>query len=121
MLGTSHGRKPACLVALAALTLLVAGCGKGISKGNYEKIKPGMSLQDVEKLLGKGEEVAAIDVAKLPGMDAFKAPDPNAPTMPGVPPIDFSKSKFVKWGDDQKFIVVMCQGDQVLMKQSKGL
>src|SRR5262249_17806844 len=44
-------------VLLLAVCLLLGGCGnRQITKENVDKVQNGMSLADVEKLLGKGEQ-----------------------------------------------------------------
>ena len=43
------------LTVLLAGALLLAGCNKKITQANYDKIQPGMSLSEVQKMLGKGE------------------------------------------------------------------
>ena len=42
-------------ITLAALLLLIVGCSK-VTKENYDKIKSGMSYNDVVKLIGKPAE-----------------------------------------------------------------
>jgi hypothetical protein len=52
MLHTSRFAQTALLLAFL---LLLSGCGKNkVTKANYDKITDGMSLQDVEALVGKG-------------------------------------------------------------------
>ena len=45
------------LLALAGTTMiLVAGCGSKVSKDNFDKIKNGMTVAEVEEILGKATE-----------------------------------------------------------------
>jgi hypothetical protein len=85
------------LVGLA-LTVVV-GCGK-LSKDNYDKINVGMTLADVEKILGKGTEKAgaAGAVANIAG-----------------------SAKVMTWGDDKKSITITFANDKVVTKTQQGL
>ena len=42
---------------------LLSGCGSPISKSNYERIETGMSISQVEGILGKGSEQASSDAS----------------------------------------------------------
>lgn len=42
--------------AAIAACVLIAGCGDKINDENYAKIQPGMSLSEVQKILGSGEQ-----------------------------------------------------------------
>ena len=42
------------IVAVAAVCVLLFGCGHKISMSNYEKVKSGMTESEVEAILGKG-------------------------------------------------------------------
>ena len=45
------------LLATGLLILTVPGCGKPpVNKENYDRIKTGMTMAEVEDILGKGEE-----------------------------------------------------------------
>jgi hypothetical protein len=53
--------RPAHVIRLAmvlALCLLVPACKSKLSKANFDKVKDGMTLDDVEKILGKGTKEA---------------------------------------------------------------
>jgi len=43
------------LLVSALLFMSLAGCASKVTKENYDKIKVGMTLAEVEKVLGKGE------------------------------------------------------------------
>jgi hypothetical protein len=45
-------------VVLLALCLILTGCGKNkkINLENFNKLKPGMTLDEVQEILGKGEQ-----------------------------------------------------------------
>jgi hypothetical protein len=124
MTTTGAGRRLARLVGVLLLGLAATGCGGGLSKGNYEKIKQGMALKEVEDLLGgKGTEVAPAELLKLPGMEDLKQSDKDEkpPPTPGVPPMNLSAYTWIKWGDDQKFVVVAFQDGKEITKRQHGL
>ena len=80
---------------LAAL----AGCSK-VTQENYGKIESGMTLSDVEAILGKGKEEAGIGGA-IGDLAA--------------------SGKVLTWGDEQKSITVTFANDKVVTKSQKGL
>jgi len=88
------------VLLLAVMGMTVMGCGGKVSKDNYDKIKDGMSLADVEKLLGKGELQggAAGAVANLAG-----------------------SAKIYKWTDGDKAVTVTFVNDKVTLKAGSGL
>ena len=46
------------LLLTAILGMMAIGCGSKVTKDNYDKIKEGMTLSEVEAILGKGEKQA---------------------------------------------------------------
>jgi len=79
------------VVALLAGCLLLVACNK-VNQDNYAQLKPGMSKDEVQSLLGKPTECAG-----ALGMSSCT------------------------WGDEQRFISVQYAGDKVLMFSGKGL
>ncbi|MFG0723286.1 outer membrane protein assembly factor BamE [Pseudomonas sp. GLN_6] len=79
------------VVALLAGCLLLVACNK-VNQDNYAQLKPGMSKDEVERLLGGPDECAG-----ALGMSSCT------------------------WGDEQRFISVQYAGDKVLMFSGKGL
>lgn len=78
-------------VALIAGCVLLAACNK-VSQDNYAQLKPGMSKDEVEGLLGSpGECAGALGMSSC------------------------------TWGDEQRFISVQYAGDKVMMFSGKGL
>ena len=77
--------------ALLAACLLLVACNK-VNQDNYAQLKPGMSKEDVERLLGDPDECAG-----ALGMSSCT------------------------WGDEKRFISVQYAGDKVLMFSAKGL
>ena len=55
-------KKHCILVGLllgALVATMLVGCGKKVSKENYDKIQVGMTVAEVEDILGKGEKESA--------------------------------------------------------------
>jgi len=91
------------LIGLLAVSLLLgtlAGCSSKVSKGNYDKIKTGMTLAEVEDILGKGTEKAGIGgaIGDITG-----------------------SGKVLTWVDGEKKITVTFANDKVVTKVQEGL
>lgn len=79
------------VVALLAACLALAACSK-VNQDNYAQLKPGMTKDEVERLLGGADECAG-----ALGMSSCT------------------------WGDEQHFISVQYAGDKVMLFSGKGL
>jgi hypothetical protein len=79
------------LLVLCAVLLVCTGCSK-LSRGNYDKLKMGMSYEEVTALLGK---TSTCDSAM--------------------------GAKSCTWGSEQKNISVKFVADKVVFFSSKGL
>jgi hypothetical protein len=89
------------VLLVAGLTcVLVVGCGSKVSKGNYDKISNGMTVAEVEGIMGKGAEEAA-------GAGAIG-------NLAG-------SAKVMSWKDGDKTITVTFVNDKVTAKIQKGL
>ena len=44
------------LFVVLALCLLIPACKSKVNKANFDKVKEGMTLEEVEKILGKGNK-----------------------------------------------------------------
>ena len=88
------------LLVAGLACVLVAGCGDKVSKSNYDKISSGMTLAEVEGILGKGAEEAGLGgaVGNLAG-----------------------SFKIMSWKDGEKMITVTFANDKVTAKAQKGL
>lgn len=92
--------KTLILRSLALLTLLlVVACGGGISQESYDKVKNGMSLEEVEGILGKhtsggggGGEAMGMKIS----------------------------AGAYKWEDGSKLITITFSNDKVTMKVRSG-
>lgn len=84
-------RALAAVMLILLLCLQTAGCSQ-LTQENYDKIKMGMSFQEVEKLLGPG---ATCDSAM--GM------------------------KSCTWGSDARYVKIQFLADKVVIHAAKGL
>ena len=89
-----------CLVLVALGALMLAGCGSKVTKSNFDQIKTGMTLAEVEAILGKGTEStgASAAIGDLAG-----------------------SAKSVVWKDGDKSITVNFLNDKVALKAAGGL
>ena len=88
------------VLLLAVTGAALTGCGSKVSKDNYDKIKDGMTLKEVEGLLGKGE--VQTDLGGSIGSVTGSA-------------------KVVRWSDGDKSITVTFVNDKATVKTSSGL
>jgi hypothetical protein len=117
-------RRPAapCL-AIALVCLPLAGCGGGVDERKFERLKVGMTSQDVEAILGRGgKEIGPDEVAALmrEALTPKGVPGKAATGAPKVELPDLSGARGVRWGDDKKSITVIYTGDRVSRLFKKG-
>jgi hypothetical protein len=104
--GSFKARHLGLLTLALVFCVALTGCGDGgINKANYDKIKENESTAaDVEKIMGSKGTDLNDEAMKKAGITA---------TGEGI--------KVVRWGDDNKFIVVVYMKDKVFTKHQKGL
>ncbi len=92
-------RRWTALFVLVALLVGPAACSK-VSKESYDKVQTGMTLSEVEGILGKGTEKAGLGgaIGDLGG-----------------------SARVVTWGDENKSITITFANDKVVLKAEKGL
>jgi hypothetical protein len=96
-----------CLLAVSVVT--VTGCSKKVNEENYNKIKPGMTLDEVEEILGSGDVMksASIDVdGEGSGGSSGNGASAGA--------------KWIQWKDGEKVIRVGFINDRVATFQKSG-
>jgi hypothetical protein len=103
-------RRLAAVSLVLALTLLLSGCAGKVTKANFDKITNGMSLSEVEAILGKGErnDGDGSNVAAQVGVDV------GAPAKPR------GFTSYI-WQSGDKSIEVQLTNDKVTGKIAKGL
>ena len=119
-------RRPvATSLFFAFFTLPLAGCiGGGVDQAKFERLKVGMSSQDVEAVLGKGgKEISSEEIATLVREALTPRAGPDGKPPPSAPKVempDLSGARGVRWGDDKKSITVIYNGDRVTRVFKKG-
>jgi hypothetical protein len=105
--------------AVVALLALVAGCSgnKKLTRANYDKINAGMTLAEVEQLLGgpgeqQGGDLATAEGSRVAG--AVGIGDMQSMSQPR------SKTKTYKWGSSSKWITVTFLDGKVAPANFKG-
>jgi uncharacterized protein YceK len=88
-----------CTVLTLILCVFLAGCGSVVNQSNYDKIQTGMSLSQVEAILGKGKEQSSAG-GSFGGV-----------TM---------SSKSVVWQDGNRVIAVVFMNNEVASKSQMG-
>ena len=97
----SIGRAAVCLALTGLMVTVLAGCGGSkVSKDNFDKVQTGMTVAEVEGILGKGTEEAGAG-GSLGGVVA--------------------SGKILSWTDGGKRIVVTFMNDKVATKTQTGL
>jgi hypothetical protein len=68
------------VVLILLVCLLLPSCQSKVNKANFDKVKEGMSLEEVEKILGKGSKETG-DGSNVAGQ--FGVAIPSVPTSGG--------------------------------------
>ncbi len=103
--------RPAKLVRLAAVLavcLLLPACKTKVTKANFEKIKEGMTLAEVEKILGKGtkETGDGSNIAAQAGVDVV-----------GLAPASAGSGEVFKWEGGNNEIILTFRDGKVVHKR----
>lgn len=110
------------LAVVALLALATAGCGnKKLTRANYDKINAGMTMSEVETLLGGQGEQEGGDLAAAEGSGVAGAVGVGDYQSMSAPR---SKFKTYKWGSSSKWIKVTFLEDKVApsnFKSEQGL
>ena len=104
MISQHFGRAVAGLVAI--LACLACGCEEKVTAENFDAITIGMSLTEVEGILGAGTEETASGVDISAG---------------GIPDIKTSDQRVFLWESGGSRIVVTFDKGKVVTKSSSGL
>lgn len=112
--------RAAQVTGILTVCLVLAGCsGSKINKGNYDRIKDGMSLKEVEDILGKGEEQASVNTGgtvDIPGQNVGGISVPGQKVeMPKM------SGKNYVWKDSTKIITITFINDRMTAKAQAGL
>jgi hypothetical protein len=113
-------RPPLTHLLFAISGLFLTGCGGTVDQKNFEKLKVGMSSQQVQAILGKdSKEISAEEVTAL--MREALSPAGGQDGKAGKIELpDLSGARGVRWGDDKKWITVIFMGDRASRIFKKG-
>jgi hypothetical protein len=100
-------RTVAAAAVLMGTLAAAGGCESKVNRDRFDQIQPGMSLGEVERLMGgKGED----DTPSGTSIGASGLSDTKA-----------SKRQIFRWSDKNKSIVVTVQDGRVIDKTQEGL
>ncbi|MFO0810275.1 MAG: hypothetical protein U0746_16760 [Gemmataceae bacterium] len=107
------------VVALACLTLALPGCKRNvkITQANLDKITEGMSLPEVEAILGPGETDPDLNMAEGSSVAGAVGIGGDLGSMTQGK----SAIKVYKWGSETRFIRVVFLSGKVTKKEGQGL
>ena len=98
------------IIIVAGVCLSLMGCaGSKINKANFDKVSIGMPEEDVEAILGKGDEQADLN---MPNMGI------NVPNLGGGGVGRSMKTK--TWEDGSKSIIITFKDGKVMGKVTRG-
>jgi hypothetical protein len=113
------------LATVLVPTLFLTGCGNSLDQNKSERLKVGMSPQEVEAILGKGgKEISADELASLmrDALTPKAGPDVKGSSkLPKLELPDLSGARGFRWGDEKKSVTVVYIGDRVNRIFKKGL
>ncbi|MFO0928582.1 MAG: hypothetical protein U0736_16430 [Gemmataceae bacterium] len=92
------------------LLLVVPACKSKVTKPNFERIKDGMTLEEVTKLLGKGNKETG-DGSNVAGQFGVAVMPPTAGNQPDT----------YTWESQSATITVYFRDNKVIGKRSSGL
>jgi hypothetical protein len=101
------------LIAGVVVVLAIGGCrgNKNLTKANFDKIQSGMTLAEVQTLLGGPGETEGGDLGLAEGSGGAAAVGVGGDLATMSQPR--SKMKTYKWGNDSRYIKVTFNGEKV--------
>lgn len=97
------------IMLILLVCLLVPACKSKVNKANYDKVKVGMTLEEVEKILGKGEKETG-DGSNVAGQFGVAIDTP--PTSGG--------GDVYSWESGDNTIRLTFRGGKLVHKQATG-
>jgi len=107
--------KGRCFSVVVILVLFTSGCGSKLNTSNYERVRTGMTLAEVEAILGKGSEDAESQVS-VPSQ-SISIPGVGSASIAGMS----TSAKVVSWKDGNRVIAVTLMDGKVASKTQVGL
>ena len=106
------------LILTVSVFVLIAGCNKNprLTKANFDKIQPGMTITEVEAILGPGEQEGGdLSIAEGSGVAGAAGVGGDLQTMGR----GRSNQKSFKWGTDKRWIRVTFVNDKMVTNNAK--
>jgi hypothetical protein len=100
-------RRPIVAAALSLACLLIVSCQK-VNDDSYAKVKDGMTLSQVQSILGEGDK------------EDSSGTSISAAGMAGKSSSDASRRQTYLWKDGEKQIVIDFADDKVVAKRKIG-
>lgn len=99
--------RSAIAVLVAAALLALAACEKKVDQAHFDRVNTGMSLAEVEKIMGKGakQDVGGVSISGS-GIAGGKSSNAQVTYI---------------WQDGQREIAVTFQDDKVISKNKSGM
>jgi len=105
---------------ILVLVCYAAGCsGSSVNQANFERLKVGKSVQQIEAILGKGGKEISSDEVTAQLKEALGPQDGKAAGMK-LDLSNFNGAKGLRWGDDKKSITVIFISDRASRIFKKG-
>ena len=102
-------RKCVRFLVILLVCLLLPACQSKVTKANFDKVKEGMTLEEVEKVLGKGSKETG-DGSNVAGQ--FGVALPSAPTSGG--------GDVYSWESSSSTIRLTFRDGKLVHKQATG-
>ena len=117
MAATSILRRLGRALTGLVLCVFILGCGPGnLTKANYDKIKNGMTLDEVEKILGRGDQQATGDGSNIAAGVGVDLGGASGGGRPG------SSDKVFLWeSGGRKITITFTPDNKVKSKTSSGM
>jgi hypothetical protein len=107
------------ILVVAVACLALGGCNRNskLTKANFDKVTPGMTIAEVEAILGPGEQDGGdLAIAEGSGVAGAVGVGGDLQSM-GQPR---SQLKTYKWGNDKRWIKVTFQQGKVANNNAKS-
>jgi hypothetical protein len=113
---------PGHLVTLS-LFFFITGCGgNAVTKSNFDRLRTGMSLQQVEAILGKGTELKRDELAEfMKGQETPEEPSKDDPEAGKAKPPNLSDYRAYRWTNGKRSITVLFLADRLFLPYKDGL
>lgn len=110
----THHRAKALTLIFVTL-FCVNGCGGSLSKAQVDRVRLGMTVTEVEDLLGKGKPAPNSETENL--VQTSLSGDGGGAKIE----IDYAELRGIRWGDEKRSVTVVFRNDKVFRVFPQGL